>query len=152
MLDIIQDPFGPEIIPHDLPNDRVVIIQPSAWAGQFGTVNGKIKANGAYRIAIDRDVQTAFDREEFVVLKKRTFRMEHPGMKVCMEGLIKNAVACIPKNKDTGGYRWMLTDQLLKHLQELGDRYYAGDEAVVDEFLQLYCLDRKRQKPLDIQP
>ena len=142
MPDIIQDPLGPEIIVNDLPNDRVVIAT-GAWAGQFGTITGKIKANGAYRIAVDRDVQSAFDRSEFVVLKKRNFNMVHTGIKVCMDGLIKNAVACIPKNKDTGGYRWMLTDQLLKHLHELGDRYYSGDEKVVDEFLQLYCLDKK---------
>ena len=33
---------------------------------------------------------------------------------------------------------------MLKHLDEMADRYYAGDIAAVDEFLQLYCLDEKR--------
>ena len=33
---------------------------------------------------------------------------------------------------------------LLRHLHEMADRYYAGDAEVVDAFLQLYCLDDKR--------
>ena len=37
-------------------------------------------------------------------------------------------------------------DELLKHLREVATRYYAGDVAVVDEFLQLYCLDDERPK------
>jgi len=30
--------------------------------------------------------------------------------------------------------------EMARHLEELGRRYYAGDVAAVDEFLQLYCI------------
>ena len=33
---------------------------------------------------------------------------------------------------------------ILQHLEELATRYYAGDVQAVDEFLQLYCLDKAR--------
>lgn len=36
--------------------------------------------------------------------------------------------------------------EMLRHLGELASRYYAGDIAVVDEFLQLYNLDDERHK------
>ena len=67
------------------------------------------------------------------------------GMRVSAAGLISQVAGCVKKS-DKFGHAWTL-EQLLKHLQELGDRYYEGDESVVDEFLQLYSLDRKRQKP-----
>lgn len=31
-----------------------------------------------------------------------------------------------------------------KHLEEMAQRFYAGDIKAVDEFLQLYCLDEHR--------
>ena len=34
--------------------------------------------------------------------------------------------------------------EMLRHLEEMATRYYAGDVQVVDEFLQLYCLDDAR--------
>lgn len=34
--------------------------------------------------------------------------------------------------------------EMLKNLQELADRFYSGDVKAVDEFLQLYCLDKNR--------
>lgn len=42
--------------------------------------------------------------------------------------------------------RFML-GELLKHMEELGERYYAGDLKVVDEFLTLYCCDGKKAQP-----
>jgi len=39
--------------------------------------------------------------------------------------------------------RWML-GELLKHMEELGQRFYSGDFKAVDEFLQLYCCDDSR--------
>ena len=30
--------------------------------------------------------------------------------------------------------------EMARHLEEMGRRYYAGDVAAVDEFLQLYCI------------
>ncbi|MFM7025185.1 MAG: hypothetical protein ACKOWC_03885 [Limnohabitans sp.] len=36
-----------------------------------------------------------------------------------------------------------MLDQLTKHMEEMGRRYYSGDTAAVDEFLQLYCVEEK---------
>jgi hypothetical protein len=33
--------------------------------------------------------------------------------------------------------------QFQEHIKELGQRYYAGEAACVDEFLQLYCVERE---------
>ncbi|WP_009522292.1 hypothetical protein [Imbroritus primus] len=38
--------------------------------------------------------------------------------------------------------------QLQGHLTELGVRWYAGDTAVVDELLQLYCVEKDRSAAL----
>jgi hypothetical protein len=43
-----------------------------------------------------------------------------------------------------GGHLKFGAREMLRHLEELAERYYSGDCAVVDEFLQLYCLDDKR--------
>jgi len=64
---------------------------------------------------------------------------KHEGMRVSATGLLRNvAAARIGKL-----YQGCLVE-LAEHLVELGDRFYAGDVKVVDEFLQLYALDRKR--------
>lgn len=34
--------------------------------------------------------------------------------------------------------------EMLRHLEEMAARFYAGDIKAVDEFLQLYDLDEKR--------
>ena len=38
--------------------------------------------------------------------------------------------------------------QLQDHLQELGERWYDGDMAVVDELLQLYGIESKAREAL----
>lgn len=38
--------------------------------------------------------------------------------------------------------------QFQAHLQEMGQRFYAGDIAAVDEFLQLYCVEHEARKAL----
>jgi len=40
---------------------------------------------------------------------------------------------------------------MLEHLQEMAQRYYAGDIKAVDEFLQLYCLDDHRPNAPDVR-
>ena len=35
-----------------------------------------------------------------------------------------------------------MLEELGRNLRELGERFYVGDVAVVDEFLQLYCIAR----------
>jgi len=34
--------------------------------------------------------------------------------------------------------------EMLRHLEEMAERFYSGDPKAVDEFLQLYCLDERR--------
>ena len=34
--------------------------------------------------------------------------------------------------------------ELLRHLEEMSTRFYEGDIKAVDEFLQMYCLDKNR--------
>jgi len=61
-------------------------------------------------------------------------------MRVSAEGLLGRIQR---GNKVEKGQRYMV-GEMLKHLQEVGRRFYAGDIKVVDEFLQLYCLDENR--------
>ncbi|SEF82108.1 hypothetical protein [Halopseudomonas aestusnigri] len=59
---------------------------------------------------------------------------KHQGMCISAQGLLARV-----RGRLQFGAR-----EMLKHLEEMADRYYAGDISVVDEFLQLYCLDEKR--------
>lgn len=36
--------------------------------------------------------------------------------------------------------------QMANHLQEVAERFYSGDLAVVDEFLQLYCFGEEQRR------
>jgi hypothetical protein len=58
----------------------------------------------------------------------------HYGMCISARGLLVRV----------GGHLKAGAREMLKHLDEMATRYYAGDIAAVDEFLQLYCLDEKR--------
>lgn len=71
---------------------------------------------------------------------------DHAGMRVDYTGLMKAAQQCATKS-DEKAHAFML-GELQKHLTELGQRYYAGDAAVVDEFLQLYCIGREERAAL----
>ena len=59
---------------------------------------------------------------------------KHQGMCISAPGLLTRV----------GGHLKFGAREMLKNLEEMADRYYAGDISVVDEFLQLYCLDEKR--------
>ncbi len=63
---------------------------------------------------------------------------KNEGMRVCGTSLLSN-----PKR---AGIKFML-QEMDKHLKELSRRYYAGDIAVVDEFLQLYSYTETRPVP-----
>jgi hypothetical protein len=70
---------------------------------------------------------------------------KHEGMRISAEGLLGRIV---------GGKRVDKMDrfclgELLKHMNELGKRFYAGDIKTCDEFLQLYCCDDDRPKEVD---
>ena len=68
------------------------------------------------------------ERGHGVVLAKK-----HTGMRVSICGLLRHRDA-------------YALGELQGHLEELARRFYAGDVAAVDEFLQLYCLDGDRPK------
>lgn len=68
---------------------------------------------------------------------------DHTGMRVNYAGLLAQCQRGLVFERGLAeGLR-----QLAEHLKELGQRYYAGDATAVDEFLQLYCVEREaRQK------
>ena len=68
---------------------------------------------------------------------------DHSGMKVDYRGLFSQVQRAIKRTDP--GYAEMIR-QLESHLQELGQRWYAGDTNVVDEILQLYCIERDARK------
>jgi hypothetical protein len=68
---------------------------------------------------------------------------DHSGMKVNYRGLFSQVQRVI-KRTDPGDSEMLR--QLEGHLQELGQRWYAGDTAVVDEILQLYCIESDARK------
>jgi hypothetical protein len=67
-----------------------------------------------------------------------TFATTHTGMRVDYQGLLRQARSGLSREPALGEMLRQLTD----HITEMGQRFYAGDSAAVDEFLQLYCVDR----------
>lgn len=68
----------------------------------------------------------------------------HTGMRVDYRGLLRqcrDGLRRDPANAE-------MLRQLEEHMTELGQRWYAGDIAVVDEVLQLYCVERDARKAL----
>ena len=75
--------------------------------------------------------------------------MKYPdrsGMKVSMSGLLTRVASHMEQAVSYPNYSYSLTE-LLGHLKELGEAFYTEDMDKVDQFLQLYCLDDKREKP-----
>lgn len=77
--------------------------------------------------------------EKHVVLAPK-----HTGLRVDYTGLLKNARRGLKREPATAE----MLSQLEDHLSELGKRWYDGDATVVDEFLQLYCIERVRREVL----
>ena len=65
----------------------------------------------------------------------------HRGMRVDYTGLLKQVRNVLRQCDEK--YLHERVFQLGAHLKEMGQRWYAGDTAVVDEFLQLYCIERE---------
>lgn len=63
---------------------------------------------------------------------------DHNAMRVDYSGLLGQC-ARVLKRSNSGDAEMLR--QLKGHLQELGQRFYDGDIAAVDEFLQLYCIE-----------
>jgi hypothetical protein len=59
---------------------------------------------------------------------------KHNGMRISASGILQRV----------GGHLKFGARQMDEHLKEMASRYYAGDVAAVDEFLQLYGLDDNR--------
>ena len=68
---------------------------------------------------------------------------DHSGMKVDYRGLFSQVQRALKRTDP--GHAEMLR-QLEGHLQELGQRWYAGDTDAVDEILQLYCIESDARK------
>jgi hypothetical protein len=85
------------------------------------------------------DAATAPAPEKHVALAPK-----HNGLRVDYSGLLKNARHGLKREPGTAE----MLNQLEEHLSELGRRYYDGDATVVDEFLQLYCIQRVRREVL----
>lgn len=66
------------------------------------------------------------------------FAREHKGMHASASGVLT-------RKENNKGMRFMRSE-LHRHLEELAERYYAGDAIVVDQFLQLYCLGTQHRK------
>lgn len=64
---------------------------------------------------------------------------KHTGMKISASGVLGRI-------RDGKYYKELNygCGEMLRHLQEMATRFYAGDVKAVDEFLQLYCLDEQR--------
>jgi len=64
---------------------------------------------------------------------------DHKGMRVSYSGMLSQAANALVVGCKAPGLAEGLR-QLQGHLGEVGARWYAGDIAVVDEILQLYCV------------
>lgn len=68
----------------------------------------------------------------------------HTSMQVDYRGLFDQARLALRSERGVAE----LLRQLEGHLTELGTRWYAGDVQVVDELLQLYCIERDARQAL----
>ncbi|WYX32167.1 hypothetical protein WJ976_12985 [Achromobacter denitrificans] len=68
----------------------------------------------------------------------------HKGMRVDYRGLLHQARADLGRNSALA----KMLRQLQVHLRELGQRWYTADTAVVDELLQLYCIESEARAAL----
>ena len=71
---------------------------------------------------------------------------DHSGMRVDYSGMLKQAGHATKASGET--LHAFMLEELQRNMQELGQRYYAGDLAVVDEFLQLYCVEREARSAI----
>ena len=72
---------------------------------------------------------------------------DHKGIRMHYTGLLRQAESALARGQREPVYADFVR-QLCGHLQELGRSYYAGDMTVVDEFLQLYCIEEETRAML----
>jgi len=71
-------------------------------------------------------------------LARPSLAPDHNAVRVDYQGLLGQSRRALGRTEPTLAE---MLRQLQDHMQELGRRYYAGDAAAVDEFLQLYCVE-----------
>lgn len=69
---------------------------------------------------------------------------EHKGMRVDYHGLLRQVQGGLAGEPGLAE----MVRQLHNHMTELGRRWYAGDRRVVDELLQLYCIEPDARRAL----
>jgi hypothetical protein len=74
---------------------------------------------------------------------------DHKSMRVDYTGLLRQVVNACEHAGETA--QAFMVQELQRNMQELGQRYYAGDVKVVDEFLQLYCVEKEARAALAAQ-
>ena len=105
-----------------------------------------------YYDVVDADFARQLERELATVTAERDRLREaaipltkgHNGMRVDFSGLINNTKRAMPRRAKGEAY---MLDCLHGHLRQMAEKFYAGQISIVDEFLQLYCLDDKRPQP-----
>lgn len=66
---------------------------------------------------------------------------KHTGMRVSASGLLER----LANGAELTSWERYMLGELYRHLEHLAEQYYAGNVAIMDEFLQLYCLDADRE-------
>ena len=64
------------------------------------------------------------------------FAEKHTGMRICLSGVLKA----------TGSGGCYARSELEGHIELMGREYYNGNTAIVDTFLQLYCVAENERK------
>lgn len=91
------------------------------------------KAQAAQEAPVDSTVK------ESLTTQMPILAADHKGWKVDYSGLLSQASKALKHGSKETGLAELLR-QLQGHLEELGKGWYEGDAAVVDEFLQVYCV------------
>jgi hypothetical protein len=65
---------------------------------------------------------------------------KHENMRISLNGMLGR----IARGATVEDHHRYAIGEFLKHCEELAKRFYSGDMYVIDEFLQLYCLDEHR--------
>lgn len=70
---------------------------------------------------------------------------DHQGMRVDYSGLLGQCQRALRSHEPAQAE---MLRQMQGHIKELGQRWYAGDTAAVDEILQLYCVEHDARQAL----
>jgi hypothetical protein len=122
----------------------------------LAAVQEKLRTHGFTPVNDDESCQLIDLREENADLRRRLAIAEHKpllspdhnAMRVDISGLIYQSIRSLKRSDPSNAE---MLGQLESHLQELGQRFYAGDIAAVDEFLQLYCISQNARTALKIE-